>query len=133
MVQLLPPRMHLGHTACEHKVVLITYVNQVPSYMVNSERRRVCFCFGYTDTDIVEDFCAHGHSTIQKSIRVACHQGLSDCERLNPQGHCCLGDVALLLKHSNRAVDASDECCDSAQKGALPLHNLPLRVDPDDD
>ncbi len=103
------PRRH------EHEVMIVVCADEAPFQMVNPEQSQICFCFGYTEADIVEDYRSHGHSMIQRSIRDACRQGLSDCERLNPQGRCCLGDIAILLKNLSQAGDASQGCCSSAQ------------------
>ncbi len=58
----------------------------------------VCYCFGYTKKMIVEDFFKNGRSTIQEEITKKVKQGICRCEVTNPQGTCCLGNVAQVLK-----------------------------------
>ena len=58
----------------------------------------VCYCFGYTKKMIVEDFFKNGRSTIQGEITKKVKQGICRCEVTNPQGACCLGNVAQVLK-----------------------------------
>lgn len=59
----------------------------------------VCYCFGYTRKMIEDDFLRNGRSTIQKEITKKVKEGKCRCEVMNPQGTCCLGDVAQVLKH----------------------------------
>ena len=58
----------------------------------------VCYCFGYTQKMILEDFLKNGCSTIQKEITKKVKEGVCQCEVTNPQGTCCLGDVAQVTK-----------------------------------
>jgi|SRR3989339_1213728 len=58
----------------------------------------VCYCFGYTKKMIVADFLINGRSTIQKEITKKVKEGKCQCEVMNPQGTCCLGNVAQVLK-----------------------------------
>jgi hypothetical protein len=47
----------------------------------------VCFCFGYTATDIERDFFDNnGESTILKRITFEKVSGNCDCARKNPKG-----------------------------------------------
>ena len=59
----------------------------------------VCYCFGYTRKMIEDDFLRNGCSTIQKEITKKVKEGVCRCEVTNPQGACCLGDVAQVIKH----------------------------------
>ena len=58
----------------------------------------VCFCFGHSRADLKRDFEAHGRSTIREAITLACREGRGDCERMNPKGRCCLGDVGAVVR-----------------------------------
>jgi hypothetical protein len=58
----------------------------------------VCYCFGYTKKMIVEDFLKNGRSTIHEEITKKVKEGICRCEATNPQGACCLGNVAQVLK-----------------------------------
>lgn len=58
----------------------------------------VCYCFGYTRKMILEDFLKNGRSTIQEEIMKKVKEGRCRCEVTNPQGTCCLGIVATVVK-----------------------------------
>ncbi|OGO38604.1 MAG: hypothetical protein A2147_06495 [Chloroflexi bacterium RBG_16_57_8] len=54
----------------------------------------VCYCFGYTDADIVDDVLGHGgRSTMLERITEAKKNGVCNCEAKNPKGRRCLSDV----------------------------------------
>jgi hypothetical protein len=53
----------------------------------------VCYCFGWTRGEILED--ARGLEVITAHVRA----GRCACDVRNPQGRCCLGNVRGLLKH----------------------------------
>lgn len=53
----------------------------------------VCFCFQHTVSAVLADAQEHGTSTIRAAIQAGCARGDDDCERTNPQGRCCLGNV----------------------------------------
>jgi len=58
----------------------------------------VCFCFQHTVAAVRADTRAHGVSTLRASIQAACARGEDDCERTNPQGRCCLGNVGAVVR-----------------------------------
>ncbi len=46
----------------------------------------ICFCFNYTDADIIADVLAHhGQSTIEQQIAEAKKNGRCQCELKNPK------------------------------------------------
>jgi bacterioferritin-associated ferredoxin len=47
---------------------------------------KICWCFGYTDEDIVRDVQAHGRSSILEAIMAAKKGGKCDCAHKNPKG-----------------------------------------------
>ncbi len=48
--------------------------------------KTVCYCFNYTEKDIIEDVRAHGgRSTIEARITEEKHRGACDCEHQNPK------------------------------------------------
>src|SRR5262249_39201056 len=57
----------------------------------------VCYCFDWTTDDIERELRLTGNTTIPDRIRQKIQQGYCQCETMNPQGSCCLGNV-------NRAV-----------------------------
>lgn len=54
----------------------------------------VCYCFGFTRSDLRE-----GQTAIPDLIRKGIDEGRCDCERMNPQGACCLGNVARAIRN----------------------------------
>jgi len=56
--------------------------------------RPVCYCFGIDETDIRREFEQTGRSTVAERIAVLVKAGRCACEVKNPQGSCCLGNVA---------------------------------------
>ena len=47
----------------------------------------ICFCFGYTDKDIIEDVRKNiGKSTILEKIKTEKSKGGCNCAALNPKG-----------------------------------------------
>ena len=58
----------------------------------------VCYCFGFTRGDVRRDLAARGKSDIPQRIRQGVAEGRCACERENPQGACCLGNVARVIR-----------------------------------
>ncbi len=50
------------------------------------QAKLVCYCFGYTERDIVNDFRRHGHSTILERILAEKREGGCNCAAVNPKG-----------------------------------------------
>lgn len=53
--------------------------------------RPICYCFGHSAADLME------RPSIQQEIKAACKRGEDRCPQTNPQGSCCLGNVAAVL------------------------------------
>jgi len=94
----------------------------------DAPERLVCFCFGHTVAAVTEDARSHPESTIKATIAEACRASQDDCERLNPEGHCCLGNVAAVIRDANPeptspeascASEREDSCCPS-EPGSSP-------------
>lgn len=58
----------------------------------------VCYCFGFTRADIRRDLAARGATDIPDRIRREVDAGHCSCERMNPQGSCCLGNVVAAVR-----------------------------------
>ena len=58
----------------------------------------LCYCFGHTEESIAQEIVETGKSTVVASITAKVKAGECDCERRNPQGGCCLGNVNLAVK-----------------------------------
>lgn len=55
--------------------------------------RPICYCFGYTVEDMVEEIRQTGTTTVPDRIRSRLESEGCQCETTNPQGSCCLGTV----------------------------------------
>lgn len=58
----------------------------------------VCYCFQFKRSDIRRDLKEKGKTDIPDQIKKNVQEGRCDCERKNPQGACCLGNVANSVK-----------------------------------
>ncbi len=58
----------------------------------------VCYCFGFTQQEILDELTQTGKSTIAERIRGEVKAGNCACEVKNPSGKCCLGDVSRLYR-----------------------------------
>ena len=63
-------------------------------------KRLVCYCFGHTAEGIQSEVRASGFSRVLEAIKGKCAQGLDQCERTNPQGSCCLGNVQRVIREA---------------------------------
>ncbi|HEV2329796.1 MAG TPA: hypothetical protein VGY56_13520 [Verrucomicrobiae bacterium] len=89
---------------------------RVPVFQKSTNPNRlVCYCFGHTVAEIRAEFRAKGSSWIREDIKTKCAQGLDACERNNPQGSCCLGNVQRVIREAgagNVPPDpGSSGCC----------------------
>ncbi|MBZ0188216.1 MAG: hypothetical protein K8F91_18345 [Candidatus Obscuribacterales bacterium] len=58
----------------------------------------VCYCFGHTQQSVCEEIRKTGKSTVEADITSKVKAGLCSCEKTNPQGSCCLGNVSKAVK-----------------------------------
>ena len=99
----------------------------VPFHKSDAPDRLVCFCFGHTVSEVQAEVREHGTSSIQESIKAACKEGRDDCERKNPQGRCCLGNVGAVVKAAGEAgarpTAAPIACCASTKVEGAPAQS----------
>ncbi|MBI3127686.1 MAG: (2Fe-2S)-binding protein [Candidatus Tectomicrobia bacterium] len=58
----------------------------------------VCYCFGHTARAIMDDAALHSPPRIPAAIWEKVKEGQCQCDVKNPQGACCLGNVAYWVK-----------------------------------
>ncbi|MBI2944913.1 MAG: cation transporter [Candidatus Wallbacteria bacterium] len=58
----------------------------------------VCYCFNHSAASIGEEVLRTGKSTVPDDIRQKVKEGQCACERENPQGSCCLGNVGTVVR-----------------------------------
>lgn len=59
--------------------------------------RTVCYCFAITEADLRHETVETGRSTAAQRITAHVKAGRCACEIKNPQGSCCLGNVAAVV------------------------------------
>jgi len=60
----------------------------------------VCYCFGWTPKQIQAELETTGKSTVIDQIKAQVKAGNCYCEVTNPQGSCCLGNVAKAVQEA---------------------------------
>lgn len=65
----------------------------------------VCYCFGFRRDDLRRDLTEQGKTTIPEQIRKGIVEGRCACEEKNPQGACCLGNVAAEIRKISEEVN----------------------------
>ncbi len=65
---------------------------------------RVCYCLDISRGDVRADLVRQGKTDIPEQIKKGIAEGRCDCERKNPQGACCLGNVAAEIKRISAEV-----------------------------
>jgi len=71
--------------------------------------RAVCYCFGVGEGDLRRELMQTGRSTASDRITALVKADRCACEVKNPQGTCCLGNVAAATKAAKAAIDAGAE------------------------
>lgn len=67
--------------------------------------RTVCYCFGVNESEIRRELIGADHSTIEDRIKALVQAQRCACEVKNPQGSCCLGNVAAAVTAAAGAWD----------------------------
>lgn len=60
--------------------------------------RTVCYCFAISEADLRREIAETGGSAAGQRITAQVKAGRCACEIKNPQGSCCLGNVAAVVK-----------------------------------
>ncbi|MBI2388590.1 MAG: (2Fe-2S)-binding protein [Deltaproteobacteria bacterium] len=66
----------------------------------------VCYCFGFTRDQIRAEILATGGSSILQRVKEAIRAGECRCERANPSGGCCLGELSAVAKGARALLGA---------------------------
>jgi hypothetical protein len=70
----------------------------------NSDPVPVCYCFGFTREDILDDLRQNGESRIAERIKAEVQAGRCACELKNPSGQCCLGNVSRVISEKRKTI-----------------------------
>ena len=60
--------------------------------------RTVCYCFAITEMEIQQELAASGRSIAWDRVTELVKAGRCACEVKNPQGSCCLGNLAAVAR-----------------------------------
>jgi hypothetical protein len=71
--------------------------------------RTVCYCFGIGEGDVRRELLETGRSTALDRITTLVKAERCACEVKNPQGTCCLGNVATAMKAAKAALGVGAE------------------------
>ena len=66
--------------------------------------RTVCYCFAVTEEDMRRELTQTGRSSASEHITQLVKDARCACEVRNPQGSCCLGNVATVTKALKAAL-----------------------------
>lgn len=69
----------------------------------------VCYCFGVSAEDLQREVGELGEAPSRDRIKREIRAGTCDCERKNPSGSCCLGEVNAIVKLAMAAK--KKDCC----------------------
>lgn len=64
----------------------------------------LCYCFEVTRAHVRREVAETGDCTVPDRIDAEIRAGRCDCERKNPSGACCLGDVRRAVKEAKAAI-----------------------------
>ncbi|HEX8908556.1 MAG TPA: hypothetical protein VF805_05105 [Anaeromyxobacteraceae bacterium] len=65
----------------------------------------LCYCFEFTRAQVRQEVAETGDSTIPDRIGAEIRAGRCACERMNPSGACCLGDVRRAVEEAKAALE----------------------------
>lgn len=86
-----------------------------PIFQKSSDPNRlVCYCFKHSVAEINEEILTTGSTAVLASIRENCKKGLDECEKNNPQGSCCLGNVTRVIRSTPTPANAPKSECQDA-------------------
>jgi hypothetical protein len=71
---------------------------RIPVVQKGAQGAPLCYCFGFTQAMVEEELRACGDCAIVQRIAAEVKAGNCACEVRNPQGSCCLGNVASVVK-----------------------------------
>jgi hypothetical protein len=64
----------------------------------------VCYCFGFTRQEILDEICDTGCSSVAERITAEVKAGNCACEVKNPSGKCCLGNLSRIVQEGFREL-----------------------------
>ncbi len=94
------PVVYFGiEEAFDRKEIVVPVFQKEPA-----GERTVCYCFGIGEGDLRRELLETGRSTASERISALVKADRCACEVKNPQGSCCLGNVAAAAKAEKAAL-----------------------------
>lgn len=66
---------------------------------------KVCYCFHHTRQSILSELESTGTSTVLADVKAKMKDPGCFCERSNPQGGCCLGNINAWIKEAKAIIE----------------------------
>ncbi len=89
--------------------ISVTEVSATVHHKARSPDPLICFCFEYRISDLEHPKRAPDSvNPVVLEIQSRCREGLGDCKNKNPEGRCCLQNIAQLLKRETSTSHARD-------------------------
>ncbi|AUN97689.1 hypothetical protein C0V70_06100 [Bacteriovorax stolpii] len=98
---------------CKNSNCEVAYFSEDPSHLFTKENLtvkatlkdpgldvKVCYCFGHNRQSILTELRTSGETEVLKDIKSKMIDPGCFCERSNPQGGCCLGNVTSWIKEA---------------------------------
>jgi copper chaperone CopZ len=123
----------VGYFGGNSDPIMLSEMGTVPFSKSISPERFVCFCFEHTVAAVAEDLRYNSESSIKSAITEACRSGLDECALKNPEGVCCLGNVAAVIRGADQVSatpkasctsEGQGSCCPSALQSSPPATSV---------
>lgn len=98
---------------CKNSNCEVVYFSDDPSHLFTKEDLtvkttlkdkgldvKVCYCFGHTRQSILTELQTFGETKVLEDVKSKMKDPGCFCERSNPQGGCCLGNVTSWIKEA---------------------------------
>jgi copper chaperone CopZ len=109
-----------GYFSSAGETVQMEAMLSLPFAKGDDPQRLVCFCFEHRVAAVAADARRSDGPTLQAEIAAACRAGQDDCERQNPAGRCCLGNVGAVVAEAlgESTAEPAIHCCGSPVSAA---------------
>lgn len=98
---------------CKNPVCDVAYFTEDPNHLFTKENLivkatlkdkgldvKVCYCFGHTRQSILTELETSGDTKVLEDVKSKMKDPGCFCERSNPQGGCCLGNISVWIKEA---------------------------------
>jgi hypothetical protein len=93
------PKCQIAYfTASEEESFFVRELKEKATAKDNGMDVKVCYCFNHTRESILSELNSTGVSTVLADVKAKMKDPGCFCERSNPQGGCCLGNLTAWVK-----------------------------------